>query len=271
MKRMFVVMALLAAYPAASHSADSLFEAAEEEERPLKTSVFLYPFVEEMRWTEFFAGAQTLKEEGELYGAGAQVAFESGPALYRLKAEYFQGKLDTEGVTQLGVPWSTEVTEFGFKVEGDGAWRFPVGQRVSLGPILGAGYRWWRRDFENSPTVSGGLEKWHTVYLKFGALGELALAGGVVPYAEAGLKLGVFNNNEIDFNGGRVSLDPGGRLTPYAEVGLRAAFLKAAAYYERMEFSQSSPEEALGLPLGWGIVQPEVKVNIFGARVGVVF
>jgi len=270
MKKAFLVIALLAVLPAVSHSADAMFEEEDEEERPLKTSLFLYPFVEEYRWMEFFDGGQILEEKGELYGAGAQATFERGPSLYRLKGEYFQGKVDAEGVTQLGFPWTTEVSYYGFRLEADGAWRFPVGP-VSLAPVMGVGYKWWRRDFENSPTVAGGLEKWHTFYLKLGALGECDLGNGIVPYAEAGFRLGVFNNNEIDYNGGRVSLDPGGRLTPYAEVGLTAGFLKAGAYYERMEFSQSSPELAIGLPPGWGLVQPEVKVNIYGARVGVVF
>ncbi len=273
MKKALLVIALLAALPAAAYPADPMFEEdiEQEEEASLKTSVFLYPFVEEYRWMEFFDGGQILEEKGELYGAGAIVSFESGRALYRIRGEWFQGTVDGEGVTSLGTGWTTDVTYYGFRLEGDGGWRFPVARDVSIAPILGVGYRWWRRDFENSPTVAGGLEKWHTFYFKLGLLGEYNPRGTVAPYVEGGLRLGVFNNNEIDYNGGRVSLDPGGRLTPYAEVGIRAGFLKAAAYYERMEFAESTPEVAIGLPPGWGLVQPEVKANIYGARVGVVF
>lgn len=271
MKKAFLVVALLAAIPCTSLADDSEFEVPiDEEEHPRKVSLFLYPFVESHRWMEFFNGGQVLEEEGELYGAGAMVSFERDRSLGRIKGEYFQGKLDAEGVTQLGIPWQTEVSYYGFTLEADGAWRFPSG-RFSIAPVLGVGYRWWRRDFENSPTVEGGLEKWHTVYAKFGVLGECNLGAGIVPYAEAGARLGIFNNNEIDFFGTRVSLDPGGRLTPYAEVGLKAAFLKMAAYYQRMEFAESTPELAPGLPPGWGLVQPEVKVNIYGARVGFEF
>ncbi len=270
MKKVLLVIALLAALPTASRSADTLFEEEDEEARPLKKSIYLYPFVEEYRWTEFFGGSQVLEEKGELYGAGAMATFESGPSLYRVRGEYFQGTVDAEGVTDLGFSWATDVTYFGFRLEADGAYRFPVG-RVSIGPLLGMGYRWWRRDFENSTTVAGGLEKWHTFYVKLGALGECDLGRGIAPYAEAGLRLGVFNNNEIESSGARVSLDPGGRVTPYAELGLKAGFLKAGVYYERMEFAESSPKVAPGLPPGFGLVQPEVKVNIYGARIGVVF
>ncbi len=271
MKKTFLIIALLAAVPSMSAAADSMFDEADEEDRPLKTSVFLYPFVEKYKWNEFFAGTQIEENEGELYGAGAMVTMDSGRALGRLRGEWFQGKLDARGMTQAGLPWETEVNHYGFRLELDGAWRVRTG-RVTIAPLMGVGYRWWRRDFEDSPTVVGrGLDKWHTVYLKFGALAEANAGGGIVPYAEAGIRLGVFNNEEFEVSGTRVSVDPGGRLTPYAELGLTAAFLKMAAYYERVEFAQSEPKATPVLPPGFGFVQPEVTGNIFGARVGIAF
>ncbi len=270
MKKLFLVIALLAAVPSMSAAADSMFDEPDDEDRPLKTSVFVYPFVEKYKWNEFFDGAQVEEDEGELYGAGVTATFDSGRALGRLRGEWFQGKLDGRGVTQLGAPWETEINLYGFRLELDGAWRVRTGG-VSVAPLLGVGYRWWRRDYENSPTMEGGLEKWHTVFLKFGALGEVNAGGAVVPYAEAGIRLGVFNNQEFDAFGTRVSVDPGGRLTPYAELGLTAAFLKLAAYYERIEFAQSSAKPSAVLPPGFGFVQPEVTANIFGARVGITF
>ena len=140
-------------------------------------------------------------------------------------------------------------------------------------PNLGLGYRWWRRDYENSATTDGGLEKWHTVYFKMGALAEYDLGGGggIVPYVEAALRLGVFTNNEIDYYGSRVSMNPGGRITPYAEAGLKLSILKGAVYYERIEFAQSEAAPAPGLPPGMGLAQAEVKATIYGARVGISF
>ncbi len=270
MKKAFLVVALLAVLPWSSFAEESEFEVPEDEDKVLKTSLSIYPFIEKYKWAEFFNGGQVEENKGELYGAGAQVSFDTGGALARIKGEWFQGKLDGSGVYQSGMSWQTDVTLYGFKLEADGVWRIPLGQ-ASLGPVLGVGYKWWRRDYEDSSTVVGRLEKWHSAYLKFGALGEINVGGSVVPYAEAGVKLGVFNNNEVDFNGFRVSLDPGGRLTPYAEVGLKAAFLQLTAYYERIEFSQSTPEWAPGIPPGFGLVEPEVTANIFGARAGITF
>ncbi len=270
MKKAFLVMALLAAVPSTALAGDALFD-EEAEDRPLKTSLYLYPFAEDIKWREIFMGTQVVEEKGDRYGAGTVATFESGSSVYRLKGEYFQGTGDATGASG-GVSWATEVKEYGFKVEGDGGWRVPVG-RASIIPNLGVGYRWWRRKYENSATVSELLEKWHTFYFKMGAVAEYDVGGGggIVPYVEAALRLGIFTNNESDYLGSRVSMNPGGRITPYAEAGLKMSLLKGAVYYERIEFAQSDAASAPGLPPGLGLVQAEVKENIFGARVGLSF
>jgi len=275
MKKAFLVIALLAAVPAASLADDALFDddlfGEEADATPLKTSVHVYAFAEDIKWREFFHGAQALEENGDRRGAGAMATFDSGSSVYRLKGEYFEGTGDVQGVSG-GFPWTTELREYGVKLEVDGGWRIPIG-RASIVPNMGLGYRWWRRDYENSPTNAGWLEKWHTVYFKLGALAEYDIGGGggIVPYAEAAVRIGVFNNNEMDYNGAEISTNPGGRITPYAEAGLKLSILKAAVYYERIEFAQSDPVPAPGLPAGWGLVQMEVRANIYGARVGLSF
>lgn len=270
MKKAFLVIALLAAIPATSLAGDALFD-DEEVDAPLKTSIHLYPFAEELTWREFFQAVSLLEEKGDRYGAGAMATVESGSSLYRLKGEYFQGTGDAQGGSGV-FSWATEIREYGFKLEGDGGYRIPIG-RASIVPNLGLGYRWWRRDYENSATTDGWLERWHTFYFKMGALAEYDVGGGgrFVPYAEAAVRIGVFNNNEMDYLGSRVSMNPGGRITPYAEAGLKLRFLKGAVYYERIEFAQSDPVPAPGIPPGFGLVQLEVKANIFGARVGLSF
>lgn len=270
MKKAFLAIALLAAIPSTALAEDALFD-DEAQDRPLKTSFHLYGFAEDLTWKEIFQGAQVVEEKGDTYGAGAVVTFESGSSVYRVKGEYFQGSGDATGVSS-GVSWATEVNEYGFKLEGDGGWRIPIG-RASIVPNLGLGYRWWRRTYENSATVSELLEKWHTVYFKAGALAEYDVGGGggFVPYVEAAVRLGIFTNNEINYLGSRVSMNPGGRITPYAEAGLKLSFLKGAVYYERIEFAQSDAAPAPGLPPGMGLAQAEVKADIFGVRVGLSF
>lgn len=268
MKKAFLVVALLAAVPSTTLAADDLFE-ADVEDNPSKISIFIYPFAEDVTWTEQFEGARVLEEKGDRYGAGAVATFESGPSMYRLKGEYFQGTGDVKGESG-GISWATEVKVYGVRLEADGGLRIPIG-RASIVPNLGFGYRWWRRDYQSSATVTGVLQKWHTFYFKAGALAEYDLGGGIVPYAEAALRIGIFNNNEMAYNNTNVSMNPGGRITPYAEAGLKLSILKGAVYYERLEFGQSDPVPASGLPPGWGLVEPEVKADIFGARVGISF
>lgn len=268
MKKAFLLAALLAAVPSTTLAADDLFD-GEAEGSPCETSIFLYPFAEEVEWKQYFEGVRDLEEKGDRYGAGVVATFESGPSIYRLKGEYFQGTGDVTGESG-GFSWATEVKVYGVRLEADGGWRIPIG-RASIAPNLGFGYRWWRRDYQSSATVTGVLQKWHTFYFKAGALAEYQVGAGIVPYAEAGLRIGIFNNEEVSFNGTNVSMNPSGRITPYAEAGLKLSILKGAVYYERVEFGESDPVPASGLPPGWGLATQEVKADIFGARVGISF
>lgn len=268
MKKAFLVVALLVAVPSTSPAAADLFE-ADMEDNPSRMSIFLYPFAEDVKWKQYFEGARILDEKGDRYGAGAVATFETGPSIYRLKGEYFQGTGDVVGNSD-GFSWATEVKVYGVRLEADGGWRIPIG-RASIVPNLGVGYRWWRRDYQSSATVTGVLQKWHTFYFKAGALAEYEVGRGIVPYAEAGLRIGIFNNNEVTIDGNNVSMNPSGRVTPYAEAGLKLSILKGAVYYERIEFGESDPVPVSFLPPGLGLVQTEVKADIVGARVGISF
>lgn len=214
-------------------------------------------------------GFRTSEEDGELYGAGALAAFEAGSSVWRLKGEYFQGTVDAKGVSS-GVAWATDASVLGFRAEGDLGWRFRAGA-ASLVPNLGFGYRWWRRDYRSSATVIGLQEEWQAGNVKVGAVARYEAGRTVTLFLEAAGRLGVFASDRITYNGARVTMKPGGRVTPYAEAGLAAGVLKGSVYYERIEFSQSDPVAAPGLPPGTGLVQPETTADIYGARVGLSF
>jgi hypothetical protein len=261
-------VALLAALPTASPAVDLLPDDPyydEGETAPLAASVHIYPLVESHAWEEVSQGVRTSEDKGEVYGAGAQATFESGSAVYRLKGEYFQGTLDADGVST-GVSWTTEADVRGFRLEGDAGWRFRAGA-VSFVPNLGFGYRWWRRDYQSSATVIGLQEEWQTGNVKVGALAEFVAGRAVVLHVEAAARYGVFASNRIMYNGSRVTMKPGGRVTPYAEAGVKVGILKGSVYYERLEFDESDPVSAGGTAL----VQPEASADIFGARLGLSF
>lgn len=193
------------------------------------------------------------------------MTFESGSAVYRVKGEYFQGTLDSKGVSS-GVRWTTEAEVRGYRLEGDVGWRFRSGA-VSFVPNLGFGYRWWRRDYQSSPTVIGLKEEWQTGNVKAGVLAEFEAGRAAVFLLEAAVRYGVFAGNEFAYGGARVKLEPEGRFTPYAEAGVRVGIVQGSVYYERLEFDASDPVPAGGTTL----VQPETAADIYGARVGLSF
>jgi len=233
-------------------------------------SFAVYPFVEHFQWKEFDQGVRILKESGTLQGAGAVASFRSGRALYRLRAETSWGEVDYDGQTQAGEPARTEVTYLVVRAEGDAGLRLRVG-RGSVEPFWGLGYRWWRRDLEHSAQAVGYLETWQSLYLKAGARAEGVLAPGLRPFAEAALRLPVYNRNRADMGFAAVSLEPGHTVTPRAEAGLRAGPFEAALYYEWLEFPRS-PEEIVdvgGTPFAF--YQPKSRGSILGGRLGVIF
>ncbi|MGE5664203.1 MAG: hypothetical protein ACM31I_07745 [Deltaproteobacteria bacterium] len=268
MRKACLAVALLAALPTASRAFELLPEDPYHDAgggAPVAATVDVYPFVESHAWEEVSLGLRTSEDKGEVYGAGAQATFESGAAVYRLKGEYFQGTLDSKGVSS-GVSWTTEAQMHGFRLEGDLGSRFRSGP-VSFVPNVGFGYRWWRRDYRSSPTVIGLKEEWQTGNAKAGILAEFEAGRAVVFHLEAAGRYGVFASNEIMFNGSRVRMEPGGRVTPYAEAGVKVGIFKGSVYYERLAFEESDPVPASGTVL----VQPEMTADIYGARIGLSF
>ncbi len=273
MKKAFLAIALLAAVPCVSLADEEFFDetVVMEMDLPLKTSLFVYALGQDFQWKEYDAGTLLLTESGDFYGGGALATFEKGKRVYRLRGEYFQGEVDYDGGTWAGTPVTTKVNYYGVLLEGDAGIKFGGGW-ASVEPFWGLGLRWWRRDLENSSAGYGYLEKWHSVYVKAGARAELEL-GPVVPFVEAAARLGIFNNNVADFGFTEVSTNPGGEVTPYAEAGLSIGPLTGSVYYEQWNFSMSdvAPAPGLGLPSGWGVVQPQTRSRIYGARVGITF
>jgi hypothetical protein len=235
-----------------------------------KTEYGLHTYAERFQWKEFSGGQLLLKETGPIYGIGASVAVTSSTDIvYRAKAETFWGSVDYDGHTMGGAPSTTDVNYLGGKVEGDAGVKYPLSV-CSVEPFWGLGYRWWRRDIEHSPTGIGYLEKWQSLYLKAGALAERKFNVGLTVFAEAAVRLSVYNNNTAN-PGFKISIEPGNTVTPYLEAGLRAGMISASVFYERQDFPRSQPAviDLDGTILGFE--QPESRGHHFGAKAGLVF
>jgi hypothetical protein len=231
----------------------------------------VYGLIESFTWREFKeSGAQLLRESGPLFGVGMSFRHvDESKLTVKLRGELFGGKVDYVGQTWGGQPVSTNVNYFGLKGEGDLGRKFMVAEKSSLEPFAGLGLRWWVRDISGS---GGYTEAWQTYYFRLGVRGDHDFAKESKWFAEAGVKLPIYNANKAYFSDigpyPDVTVKPGKKTSMFAETGVKVNRLKVSVFYEGMRFSQSSAVDA-GL-LG-PVVQPESKSDIYGVTVGVVF
>lgn len=240
------------------------------EEPTLSTSIQYFT------WEEFDGGQRLLRESGPLYGFGGGTGVgllrtDRGTLLLDTRGELFGGVVGYDGQTQQGAPVDTDVVYFGLRAEGDVGWRFEAA-RASFEPFAGLGYRWWRRDLQNSTTsqngttlpVSGYLEQWRTAYLKLGLRGGYRYSDTVRMFVEAGARYPFATANDVDFPGlGRLTVRPGGLWTAFAEGGIRYGRFRPSVFYEGLRFSAS--------PVVSGVLQPDSSSDIIGVRLGWVF
>lgn len=231
----------------------------------------IYLKVESFTWKEFNDnGTQLLKESGPIYGLGASAKSDISKTMtLKFKGELFGGSIDYDGQTQAGTPAKTDTEYFGFKMEGDAGWKFMVAEKSSLEPFAGLGWRWWNRDIQSTATAIGYEERWSTIYARLGIRGDHAFSNQLKGFTEAGVKLPIYTENEIDwtvFGLDTITLEPGNEASVFAEVGVKWAMLKVSVFYEGMRFSKSDLDDVYN-----AIYQPESKADIYGVNVGMAF
>ncbi len=228
----------------------------------------IYLKVESFTWEEFNDnGGRFVKESGPIYGLGVSAKSDITSALtLKGKGELFGGRVDYDGRTQGGMPLKTDTDYFGVKIEGDMGWKFIVAEKSFLEPFAGLGWRRWRRDIKDTSSATGGEELWSSIYARLGIRGDHAFSERTKAFAEGGIKLPIYNQNETDIID--VTLEPGkDKASAFAEVGFKWAKLKASVFYEGMRFSKSDPE----IGNGFKVWQPESKADIYGVNAGVAF
>ncbi len=234
------------------------------------------PFVstEHFNWEETgMAGDKLLEEDGYLYHLGLQYeSFFPEIALHLgFTAEYFVNTVDYDGATMGGTPLQSETEYDGWDFELQVGYNFAgYSQKeekrgLSTAEIFTTIERkTWDRDIKssldvNGNPVSGYEEAWAMTY--FSAGGELGISMGqnFALMFRGGAKYPITTENKIDRFG--VTLEPGKRVTPFAEAGIEMKHLTVTAYYEPMDFSRSSVVN--------GFFQPESRAEIFGIKVGI--
>jgi len=230
----------------------------------------LYLKVESFKWEEFYNDSKLLEESGLIYGLGASARSDiTKPLTFKLKAELFGGSVDYDGQTQDGTPVKTDTDYFGFKLEGDCGYRFMIAEGFALEPFIGVGLRWWRRDIQSTDEAIGYEETWRSFYARLGMRGDHTLSNQLNIFADAGVKLPIYTENEADLSIvglSKVTVEPGNEASAFAELGVQWAKFKAVVFYEGMRFSESDPDDTYGV-----FIQPKSEADMFGLNVGVSF
>lgn len=232
-------------------------------------------------WREFVEGERAVMESGLLFGLGISYFRElEGSVTLRPAAEIFGGNVDYEGQACDGVgvcvPATSTVNYFGLKLEADIGGRFRTSGRFIIEPFGGLGFRVWTRDINNGTTADGSptagyVEDWLALYARLGTRANLAVSERRRFYAEAGVKLPIYNENTAYVSdigqGPDITMNPGKQAAFFAEAGVKISKFRGSIFYDSLRFPQSPPETN-GFITAY---QPRSTMDLYGFRLGFVF
>lgn len=239
---------------------------------PVRASI--HGHAERFEWEEFNDdGSRILKESGPLFGIGGNVDFDTRHG-FHLEAlgDFFAGRVDYDGATQMGEPVSSKTQYAGLMAEGNVAIPVNCGRGFTISPYGGAGGRVWQRDLEDSGNASGYEEYWSTYYGIAGLRVTVRVSPAIELYGKAAVKMPFYNRVDYDFTriGGpdSVVVEPGKKAGPHAELGMTIGRFVLAGFYERMTFEKS---DYAGVGSDIIVWQPKSEATILGVRAGMSF
>jgi len=248
--------------------------------------LYVYGTVESFTWREFDAGERAVMESGPLFGIGLSYFHEfENRITVTPRGEIFFGSVDYNGhacstdpvtLIQTCQPATTTVGYLGLKFDGDIGLRFKLKQSSFIEPFWGLALRTWRRDIRNGTAADGSatagyLEDWSTLHFRLGVRGGVDLSKSTKMFAEAGVKLPLYNVNTAYVSdiglGPDVTIHPGKQASFFAETGVTINRVRASVFYDGLRFSQSSPVSN-GM---FVFFQPQSTMDVYGIRLGVIF
>ncbi len=243
----------------------------------------IYLAVEDFVWKEFNDdNSQLLKESGTLIGVGFTYRKEFADHMtLQPTAEIFGGSVDYDGQacdisTGVCQPATTKVDYFGLKLQGDVGRKFDGARGRYVEPFGGLGLRVWDRNINNGTAADGSatagyLERWVTLQARLGVRGGMDISDRVQLFAEAGVKLPLYNENTAYQSsagiGPDVTINPGKQSSFFAELGMKITRFKGSLFYDGLRFSRSDNVAVSG---GF-VFQPRSTADIVGLKLGVVF
>lgn len=228
-----------------------------------------------------------MRETGPLFGVGfSYQAVFSNHLIFTPTIELFGGKVDYDGqacnpTTDTCIAATTDVRYFGIKLEGDLGMRFGEPANFSVEPFVGFGLRSWLRDIadgtaaDGSPTA-GYSEDWFVLTGRLGARAAMGVGEKSQVFVQGGVKLPIYNSttayvSDLGYSND-TTVEPGKKISFFAETGVRADRFKASLFYESLRFKKSNFDHSTFLNGSTFIFwQPESSMDLFGVKLGMVF
>jgi hypothetical protein len=238
--------------------------------RALDLSIQAHHFTWEERDAD---GRQLLEESGPLLGLGVSDDYRLRENLtWQNSGELFLGEVDYDGSTQLGEPLRTTTAYYGGMAQSRLRWNLAERDDTQTGPLGGLATRAWLRRLDNSARDNNGYdEAWWMVYGVLGWFVEQPLDQHHHLFAEAALRLPLYNNARYSLVGpegdGNVAVEPGREWSYEAAAGLRTTRWRLALAYETFSFGRSASKP---LP-PFEIFQPESEGRQLSLRISLIF
>ncbi len=248
-----------------------------------------YFAVDSFLWKEFDEdGTRLVKESGPLFGVGfSYQAVYQNDLIFTPAIELFGGRVDYEGqacsiTTGICIASTSNVRYFGVKLDGDLGMRFGEPGDLSVEPFVGIGLRSWLRDIadgmaaDGSPTA-GYSEEWFTLNGRVGIRAAGGFGRGNQVFVQGGVKLPIYNSStaylsDIGFTND-TTVEPGKKLSFFAETGVRVDRLQASMFYESLRFSKSNVDQTMSIfdARPRFFLQPKSSMDLYGVKLAYVF
>lgn len=186
-------------------------------------------------WSEKINGSSFVKEQGFMHALGLTHRNDFPMVTIGERAEIWGGNLDYDGHDLTGaVPLKSDTNYIGTREEFALSTRLPRHAAISFEPLLAVGHKFWAR--------SRSSEIWNTFYGKAGGAGEF-VTGAASYFLKGGAIIPIYTWNHVDLSDSGLedlTLEPKGRVSAFAEGGVKAGAFTVSIEYEGMEFGEST-------------------------------
>ncbi len=216
-------------------------------------------------------------EEGWLPGFYMGYTYNKKDDLYtKLFTQYTQAETDYDGTTQAGTPVTDTTDNVFFRVEWDVGYTFDSGEKSSVTPYVGWGYRYWKRGLGGSSPYD---EKYTWQYIPVGIRADFELNDRWNMGANVAARFMFGGKMRVKTRTENFKVDLGNKTGWFAEMPIRCKFstawsLVTTPWYEYSEIGKSN--EVYYIYAGSFIApdpayEPASTTHQYGINIGLVY